>query len=161
MIALLSTLSVERSQSPNASVDAARGAFKRTRMGDVPNAMSSLTPKQIELLDWVRDGCPDDVYEGNAHRASARALATRGLLKVKGHGADWTVTLTDAGRHWKPGKPVPRPAPVRLPNRSAAPPAPIQPPASSQAPRARPSDHGPQPQASQPSWTFVQLKGFG
>lgn len=128
MVALLSTLSVERSRSRNTSVDAARGASKRTRMGDVPNAMSSLTPKQIELLDWVRDRCPDDVYVGNAHRVSARALAMRGLLKIKGHGADWTVTLTDAGRYWKPGRAVPRPAPIRLPKRSALAPAPIRDP---------------------------------
>ncbi len=85
-------------------------------------ATRTLTPKQVELLNWVRNGCPDGVYEGYAHRTSARALATHGLITVKGHGSEWTATLTDAGRAWQHGQPSPRQAARRA---RVAQPAPI------------------------------------
>lgn len=104
----------------------------------------SLTPKQIELLNWVRNGCPDGVYEGYAHRTSARALASKGLLKVRGHGADWTVTLTDAGRDWKPGQSSPR----RTASRAGVAPAPV---VTQRAPVA-----GPAPKTKEDAAELVQ-----
>ena len=106
----------------------------------MPNTPSSLTPKQIELLNWVKSGCPDDVYEGYAHRTSARALVSKGLLKVKGHGAEWTATLTDAGRSWEPGQLLPREAASRTratPSPAVTKQAPVTKPALVAAPAPR------------------------
>lgn len=52
------------------------------------------------VLTWVRDGCAADVYGDWSHRVSARALHNRGLIKVSGHGPDWSATLTDDGRYY-------------------------------------------------------------
>lgn len=58
-----------------------------------------LNNKQIRVLRWVADGAPRDAYaEGDyAHRITAKALASRGLVRVEGHGPSWKATLTDAG----------------------------------------------------------------
>lgn len=59
-----------------------------------------LTKKQIEVLSWVRDGCPAGEYpEGNyEHRISARALERRGLVSISGQGPSWKAKITKAGR---------------------------------------------------------------
>jgi hypothetical protein len=36
--------------------------------------------------------------EGYAHRVSAAALRSRGLVKISGRGPTWRATITDAGR---------------------------------------------------------------
>lgn len=56
-----------------------------------------LSHKQREVLRWVQQGCPDGVFEGFAHRVSARALHHQGLLHVQGHGESWSATLTEEG----------------------------------------------------------------
>jgi hypothetical protein len=56
-----------------------------------------LSTAQVELLRWVKGGCSDGVYEGYAHRVSAAALQSRGLVKVSGHGPLWRVELTARG----------------------------------------------------------------
>lgn len=57
-----------------------------------------LSEKQLEVLAWIRDGCPSvDQDVGYHRRISARALARRGLVKVKGQGATWRATITPAG----------------------------------------------------------------
>lgn len=62
-------------------------------------AADHLNDKQISVLRWVADGAPRDAYpEGDyAHRITAKALASRGLVRVEGHGTSWSATLTDAG----------------------------------------------------------------
>lgn len=63
----------------------------------------SVTARQLEVLRWIADGCPADRWTGESHKASARALASRGLAKVsrpKSAGGSWTATLTDAGCHY-------------------------------------------------------------
>ena len=63
----------------------------------------SLNAAQVQVLAWIRDGCPDGVYpDGYSHRLSARALASRGLVKISGHGDLWRAELTDKGRGWTP-----------------------------------------------------------
>lgn len=63
-----------------------------------------LSEKQLAVLDWIREGCPADVYDddGYMHRISARALERRGLVTISGHGNDWKVELTEAGTNWRP-----------------------------------------------------------
>lgn len=62
-----------------------------------------LTPRQIDVLRWISDGCPPGCWDDNTHKTSARALAARGLAIVgrpKSSSGAWTAALTDAGRHY-------------------------------------------------------------
>lgn len=62
---------------------------------DVP-----LNGAQLGVLRWVADGCPDGVYHDWSHRSSARALSSRGLVTVDGHGSRWRALLTEAGAYY-------------------------------------------------------------
>ena len=62
----------------------------------------TLNAKQIQVLEWIRNGCPDGVYSGGyEHRISARVLERRGLVKIRGRGDTWVAELTEEGREWK------------------------------------------------------------
>lgn len=62
-----------------------------------------LNDKQIAVLKWVKDGCPADVFtDGYAHRITAKALETKGLIAIRGRGPTWSATITSAGEAWKP-----------------------------------------------------------
>lgn len=60
-------------------------------------ATSYLSVAQFDLLRWVAAGCKEGVYEGSAHRVSARALHNRGFLHVSGSGATWAAQITADG----------------------------------------------------------------
>lgn len=59
-----------------------------------------LTPEQIEVLQWVGDGCPVDRWEGHAHKLVARGLANRSLIKVHRVGNRWTAEIREAGQYY-------------------------------------------------------------
>lgn len=59
-----------------------------------------LTDAQLKVLQWINDGCPEGVFADWAHRTSARALANRGLARVKGHGVNWTATIEPTGLYY-------------------------------------------------------------
>jgi len=65
----------------------------------VPHSPVHLNDKQLRVLRWVERGCPDGEYvdDNYGHRITAKALASRGLVRVEGHGTSWSATLTDAG----------------------------------------------------------------
>ncbi|WP_397519373.1 hypothetical protein [Rhodococcus pyridinivorans] len=68
-----------------------------------------LTDAQLDVLTWIGAGCPDREWPDYAHRLSARALASRGLVKIRGHGPTWTATITDAGQAYlEQGRQEPR-----------------------------------------------------
>ncbi len=60
----------------------------------------TLTEKQVAVLRWIADGCPDGVMEDEFHRISAAALRSRGLVETSGRGSTWTVTITSAGSEY-------------------------------------------------------------
>jgi hypothetical protein len=60
----------------------------------------TLNQKQIDVLQWVAQGCPDGVMEDVSHRISAAALRGRGLLRTRGRGATWSAEITDSGREY-------------------------------------------------------------
>lgn len=60
----------------------------------------SLNAVQLEVLAWVRDGCPVGVYEDWSHRITARALHNRGLIRVTGRGAFWTAMIAPSGSYY-------------------------------------------------------------
>jgi hypothetical protein len=78
-----------------------------------------LTDAQLKVLQWINDGCPDDVFAGWAHRTSARALANRGLARIKGHGDSWVATIEPAGKHYLDHGAFPKKPSVTQPSRSA------------------------------------------
>ena len=75
----------------------------------------TLTEKQIELLRWIADGCPDGVMDGDSYRISAAALRNRNLVLISGRGPTWTARITAAGTEYlrqvdSPNPPIPRQA---------------------------------------------------
>lgn len=62
----------------------------------------ALNLRQIEILDWIKNGCPDGVYgtEDTSYRISARVLANKGLVKISGRGSAWTAVVTARGSVW-------------------------------------------------------------
>lgn len=78
-----------------------------------------LNPRQLEVLQWVADGCPDRVWPDFTYKHTAVALQGRRLAKVSKRGG-WRAEITDDGRFYLahgeyPGepKPVKRTAPTR------------------------------------------------
>lgn len=72
----------------------------------------SLTGSQFAVLEWVAAGCPAGVYEqGYAHRITARALESRGLVTITGRGASWAAAITVAGTEFLAATDVPEPEP--------------------------------------------------
>lgn len=79
----------------------------------------TLTQRQVAILRWIADGCPDGVMDGDSHRISAAALRGRGLVGTSGHGPTWTAEITEAGREYLtrvdgPDPPAPRQANVSV-----------------------------------------------
>lgn len=65
----------------------------------MPRGPAHLNDKQLRVLRWVERGCPNGEYvdDNYGHRITAKALASRGLVRITGHGPSWKATLTDAG----------------------------------------------------------------
>ena len=61
-----------------------------------------LNQQQVSVLGWIKAGRPDGVFddEDYSHRISARALKSRGLVEIQGHGKSWVATLTPRGELW-------------------------------------------------------------
>lgn len=75
----------------------------------------TLNERQLAVLKWISDGCPDGPISGISARISAGALRNRGLVKVSGGGPTWTAVITGTGRDELaraagPRAPVPRQA---------------------------------------------------
>lgn len=58
-----------------------------------------LNAKQLTTLRLLATS-PAPAGVDNSQRLSARALATRRLVTIKGRGRNWTSELTDAGHHY-------------------------------------------------------------
>lgn len=71
-------------------------------MSDAVRSTIELTDGQQEVLNWIKDGCPDGVYpkDSYVHRGTARGLHNRDLVRVSGHGATWTAVPTERGMIW-------------------------------------------------------------
>ena len=72
--------------------------------------MTRLSNKQMDVLQWIADGCPERDWVDFSHRISARSLTNRGLVKVRGHGPTWTAEMTEAGQAFLSGARDDRPA---------------------------------------------------
>ena len=75
----------------------------------------ALDDTQVVVLRWIAAGCPDGVMPGHAHKVSAAALRSRGLIRTRGRGSAWRAELTDRGRAY-----LAAPAPPRRPTARGA-----------------------------------------
>ncbi|GAC50987.1 hypothetical protein GOACH_36_00090 [Gordonia aichiensis NBRC 108223] len=55
---------------------------------------------QVDVLQWVADGCPEGRWQGHAYKMTANALAGRRLLKVSKKGGGWQAEMLPAGTHY-------------------------------------------------------------
>lgn len=61
-----------------------------------------LNARQLEVLAWIGDGCPEGMWADQWHKAVATALVNRRLSVGVGSrtGGRWTASLTDDGRYY-------------------------------------------------------------
>ncbi|MFT3663024.1 MAG: hypothetical protein QM809_17145 [Gordonia sp. (in: high G+C Gram-positive bacteria)] len=59
-----------------------------------------LHDRQLELLRWIGDGCPEGRWEGHAYKTSTTALVSRRLVTVSKKGGIWRATLLPAGTYY-------------------------------------------------------------
>lgn len=64
----------------------------------MPNA--ALNPRQVEVLQWIADGCPDAVMVGYTHKTTAIALQSRKLVTVTRKRGVWRAVATPSGQHY-------------------------------------------------------------
>lgn len=60
------------------------------------------TERQLEVLQWIADGCPDGVMTDTTYKVTAYSLERRSLVKVKRR-RPWDAKITEAGRKLLPG----------------------------------------------------------
>ncbi|KAA1375972.1 hypothetical protein [Aeromicrobium fastidiosum] len=63
-------------------------------------AERTLNNRQVEVLEWIAQGCPDGVMEGYSHKTTAVALKGRRLIQIEKTRDSWGATLTDAGTYF-------------------------------------------------------------
>lgn len=59
-----------------------------------------LTVRQVEVLQWIGEGCPDGVWRDFTYKTTAYALASRGLVTVDRRRKQWSASLTDEGNFY-------------------------------------------------------------
>ena len=62
--------------------------------------MGPLTARQVEVLRWLGDGCPNGVWRDFTYKTTIYALAARELATVDRRRNSWSASLTDAGRFY-------------------------------------------------------------
>ncbi|MEV4923221.1 hypothetical protein [Streptomyces roseoverticillatus] len=121
-----------------------------------------LNERQLSVLQWVDQGCPDGVWETSSYKISCQALQNRGLLRVSKRQGQWRATLTGAGQHYldhgnyPPAPPqTRRTAPTRKPAPTVSTTS-ISDEASAEAETAAPSTPRKAPQAGQTRKTVTE-----
>lgn len=59
-----------------------------------------LTVRQVEVLQWIGEGCPDGRWRDFTYKTTAYALASRGLVTVDRRRKQWSARLTDEGQFY-------------------------------------------------------------
>lgn len=71
---------------------------------------TKLNERQVAVLRWIAEGCPQRDWPDESHKNTARALASRGLAEVGRKSKFGTATITSAGEYYlKHGHLEPRP----------------------------------------------------
>lgn len=61
---------------------------------------SPLNARQLEVLRWIREGCPEGRWDDVTYKLVAIALQSRRLASVAKRGGRWTATIEQAGIHY-------------------------------------------------------------
>ena len=56
-----------------------------------------LNPRQVDVLTWIRDGCPDGRWTDHTFKTTAQALASRRLVTISKRGGTWKAAILPAG----------------------------------------------------------------
>ncbi len=56
--------------------------------------------RQLDVLRWIVDGCPDGVMTDFTYKTTTYALRSRGLASVSKKGGTWRAAPTDVGRYY-------------------------------------------------------------
>ena len=59
-----------------------------------------LNRRQIDVLTWMRDGCPDGRWTDHTFKTTAQALASRRLATISKRGGTWKAAILPAGQHY-------------------------------------------------------------
>lgn len=59
-----------------------------------------LTARQVNVLQWIGDGCPDGVWTDFTYKTTTYALAARNLVKVDRRHRSWLAALTETGQFY-------------------------------------------------------------
>jgi hypothetical protein len=59
-----------------------------------------LNHRQVEVLGWVEEGCPDGRWNNFAYKHVAVALQSRRLVEVSKRGGVWSAAILPAGLHY-------------------------------------------------------------
>ncbi len=69
-----------------------------------------LTARQLDVLRWVADGCVGHSWPDDSHKLTARALESRGLLRVRRKDKTWHATVSECGQYYLDHGRYPEPA---------------------------------------------------
>lgn len=58
-----------------------------------------LNHRQVKVLRWISEGCPDGRWTDFTYKATASALQSRRLVKVSKRGGKWRASTSPAGDH--------------------------------------------------------------
>ena len=59
-----------------------------------------LSGRQLEVLRWAADGCPDGVWQDFSYKTTAYALAGRALVTVNRRRDLWRAAITEDGCYY-------------------------------------------------------------
>jgi hypothetical protein len=59
-----------------------------------------LNERQVHVLRWIGDGCPDGRWTDSTFKTTATALASRRLVAVSKRGGAWSAAILPAGEHY-------------------------------------------------------------
>ncbi|WAC90171.1 hypothetical protein [Mycobacterium sp. Aquia_213] len=59
-----------------------------------------LNQRQVEVLRWISDGCPDGRWTDFTFKTTANALASRRLAMVSKRGGTWSAAVLPAGEYY-------------------------------------------------------------
>lgn len=59
-----------------------------------------LNERQVEVLHWISDGCPDGRWTDFTFKTTATAIASRRLIRVSKRGGIWSAALLPAGEYY-------------------------------------------------------------
>lgn len=66
----------------------------------MPRRHAPLSQRQVDVLRWVADGCPDGVWRDFSYKQTAYALAGRDLIQVQRRRDAWRASVTEHGRYY-------------------------------------------------------------